>query len=232
MYVQKWDCWVIFATSSKYLLLLLGPYHFCPLLSPTLHEISLGISNFLEEISSLSHSIVFLYFFALITKEVFLISPCYSLELCIQIGISFIFSFASYPNCQLSFLPFKVKFLKGQLFLVSFTPLAVHSSNHSNLAWGSTISLNQMTKSYHASQFKECFYSSSYSAIKKMQSDHVTSLILIASHCFKEKDQDTTILSMCWKQVTSSCTVWSLFFSLTLILHGCWGWHTCILLVF
>ena len=27
----------------------------------------LGISNFLEEISSLSHSIVFLYFFALIT---------------------------------------------------------------------------------------------------------------------------------------------------------------------
>ena len=27
---------------------------------------SLGISNFLEEISSLSHSLVFLYFFALI----------------------------------------------------------------------------------------------------------------------------------------------------------------------
>ena len=51
---------------------------------------SLGISNFLEEISSLSHSIVFLYFFALITKEVFLISPFYSLQLCIQ----FLFSFA------------------------------------------------------------------------------------------------------------------------------------------
>ena len=30
---------------------------------------SLGISNFLEEISSLSHSVVFLYFFALITEE-------------------------------------------------------------------------------------------------------------------------------------------------------------------
>ena len=29
---------------------------------------SLGISSFLEEISSLSHSIVFLHFFALITK--------------------------------------------------------------------------------------------------------------------------------------------------------------------
>ena len=43
---------------------------------------SFGISDFLEEISSLSHSVVFLYFFALITEEGFLISPCYSLELC------------------------------------------------------------------------------------------------------------------------------------------------------
>ena len=34
----------------------------------------LGISNFLEEISSLSHSIVFLYFFALMTEEGFLLS--------------------------------------------------------------------------------------------------------------------------------------------------------------
>ena len=55
---------------------------------------SLGISNFLEEISSLFHSIVFLYFFVLIIEEGFLISPCYSLELCIQMGISFLFSFA------------------------------------------------------------------------------------------------------------------------------------------
>ena len=52
---------------------------------------SLGNSNFLEEISSLSHSIVFLHFFALIIEEGFLISPYYSLELCIQMGISFIF---------------------------------------------------------------------------------------------------------------------------------------------
>ena len=47
---------------------------------------SLGISNFLEEISSLSHSIVFLYLFALITEEGFLLFP---LELCIQMRISF-----------------------------------------------------------------------------------------------------------------------------------------------
>ena len=37
---------------------------------------SLGISNFLEEMFSLSHSVVFLYYFALITEEGFLISPC------------------------------------------------------------------------------------------------------------------------------------------------------------
>ena len=53
---------------------------------------SLGISNFLEEISSLPHSIIFLYFFALITEEGFFLSSCYSLELCIQIGISCLFS--------------------------------------------------------------------------------------------------------------------------------------------
>ena len=51
---------------------------------------SRGISNCLGEISSLSHSIVFLYFFALITEEAFLISPCYSLELQIQMGLSFL----------------------------------------------------------------------------------------------------------------------------------------------
>ena len=54
---------------------------------------SLCISNILEEISSLSHSIVFLCLFALITEEGFLISPCYSLKLCIQMGIAFLFSF-------------------------------------------------------------------------------------------------------------------------------------------
>ena len=32
-------------------------------------QCSLGISNFLEEISSLFHSIFFLYFFALFTEE-------------------------------------------------------------------------------------------------------------------------------------------------------------------
>ena len=55
---------------------------------------SLGISHFLEEISSLSHFIIFLCFFTMIIEEVFLISPCESLELCIKIGLSFLFPFA------------------------------------------------------------------------------------------------------------------------------------------
>ena len=63
-----------------------------------------GISDFLEEISSLSHSIVFLYIFALVTEEGFLISPCYSLELCIQMGVSFLFSFAFRFSSFLSYL--------------------------------------------------------------------------------------------------------------------------------
>ena len=62
---------------------------------------SLGISNFLEKISSLSHSVVFFYFFALIAEEGFLISSCYSLELCVQMLISFLFSLAF---CFCSFL--------------------------------------------------------------------------------------------------------------------------------
>ena len=101
---------------------------------------SLGISHFLEEISSLSHSIVFLYCFALITEEGFLISPCYSLELCIQMGISFLFfsafsfsSFFSYlqgllrqPFCLLHFF-----FLRMVLIPASCTisQTSIHSSS-------------------------------------------------------------------------------------------------------
>ena len=77
---------------------------------------SLGISDFLEEISSLSHSIVYLYF-ALITEEGFLLSPCYSLELCIQMGISFLFSFAFYFS---SFHSYLQGHLRQPFFLFSF----------------------------------------------------------------------------------------------------------------
>ena len=53
-------------------------------------------SNFAGILSaalSQHHLIVFLYPFAVITEEGFLISPCYSLEICIHLGISFPFSF-------------------------------------------------------------------------------------------------------------------------------------------
>ena len=39
-------------------------------------------------------TILFLYFFSLITEEGFIVSPSYSLDLSIQMGISFLFSFA------------------------------------------------------------------------------------------------------------------------------------------
>ena len=76
---------------------------------------SLGISNFLEEISRLSQSVVFLYFFALITEEGFFISPCYCLELCIQMFISFLFSFA-FPFSSFH------SYYRSWLWLRSWTP--------------------------------------------------------------------------------------------------------------
>ena len=65
---------------------------------------SLEISPFLEETSSLYHSVVFLYLFALIIEEGFLISPCYSLELCTKM-------------VYLSFSPLLFASLLAQLFV-------------------------------------------------------------------------------------------------------------------
>ena len=50
------------------------------------------------------HSVVFLYLFSLIAEEVFLISSCYSLELCIQVLISFLFSFVFHLSSFHSYL--------------------------------------------------------------------------------------------------------------------------------
>ena len=83
--------WTVYSCHLfKYLLFLLDPYCFCPLLCPSLHEM-LPRYHFSWKIFSLSHSIVFLYLFALITEEGFLISPCYSLALCISDGYIFPF---------------------------------------------------------------------------------------------------------------------------------------------
>ena len=100
---------------------------------------SLGISNFLEEISSLSHSIVFLYFLPLVTEQAFLISPCYSLELCIQKGMSFLFSFAFCFSSQLfvrpvqtTILPFLHLFFLGMVLITAsctMSQTSVHGSS-------------------------------------------------------------------------------------------------------
>ena len=106
---------------------------------------SLGISNFLEEISSLFHSIVFLYFFALITEKSFL-SPCYSLELCIQMGISFLsplplasrlFSATCKASSDNHFAFLHFFFLRNVLITASCTVLrtSIHSSSDTYLSF-------------------------------------------------------------------------------------------------
>ena len=94
----------VFLPSLLNLLLLLGPYHFCPLSAHLCMKCSLGISNFLEEISSLSHSVVCLYFFALITEEGFLIS------------FAILWNFA-FRWVYLSFSPLLFTSLLSQLFV-------------------------------------------------------------------------------------------------------------------
>ena len=84
-----------------------------PIFSPPFPLVSLII---------LSHSIVFLYFFALITEEAFLIPPCYFLELCIQMGISFLFSFTFH---FLSFLSYLQALLRQPFCLFSFLFLGI-----------------------------------------------------------------------------------------------------------
>ena len=103
---------------------------------------SLGISNFLEAISSLSHSLVFLYFFALIIEEGFLISPCYSLELCIQMDLSFLFSFAfPFSSIQFELVVQRLKHLPAirETWVQSLgweDPLEKEMATHSSiLAW-------------------------------------------------------------------------------------------------
>ena len=65
----------------------------------------LSISDFLEQIARLSHSVVFHYIFVcFVHSGKFLISPCYSLELFIQMDMSFLFSFAFHFSSFLSYL--------------------------------------------------------------------------------------------------------------------------------
>ena len=71
-----WVMKIFFVQFSVFLPPLLNIFCFCQIHTISVlycthlcMKYSLGISNFLEELSSLSHSIVFLYFFALITDH-------------------------------------------------------------------------------------------------------------------------------------------------------------------
>ena len=72
----------LFCFSQVYTISVLYCAHLCM-------KCSLGISGFLKEISSLSHSVVFFYFFALIAEEGFLIYPCYSLQFYFSLSLQF-----------------------------------------------------------------------------------------------------------------------------------------------
>ena len=73
------------------------------LLSMGSHRVGHDWSDLAAAAASLSHSIIFLSFFALIFEEGFLISPCYSLELCIQWVC---LSFSPLPFASLLFTAF------------------------------------------------------------------------------------------------------------------------------
>ena len=86
--------------------------------------------------------IVVLYFFALITEEGFLISPCSSLELYIQMGISFLFSLrlasllfsAIWKASSDNILPFAFHFLRdglAQCLLYYCLLITAFSTTHS-----------------------------------------------------------------------------------------------------
>ena len=95
---------------------------------------SLGISSFLEEISNLSHSIVFLYFFVLITEEGFLISVARTNIL--QRGLGFWITFVGDQYLTLeqslwdsSFLSYKWRFW-NKCSIISFTDIKNHLIEH------------------------------------------------------------------------------------------------------
>ena len=83
---------------------------------------SLGISNFLEEISSLPHSIIFLYFFALITEEGFLISPSFNINIFQNL------QFSCFPTLSPSY-----SITHLHTHLLTFSSLSLLSSGHSLL---------------------------------------------------------------------------------------------------
>ena len=126
-YSRSWRSFL--CSSSVYFLLiplfnifcLLGLYHFCPLLCSSLHEMFPCYLSFF-----LKRSLVFpILLFSSVSSfdhwgRISDISPCCSLKLCIQMGRSFLFSFAFHFFSQLfvrspqtTILPFCISFSWG-----------------------------------------------------------------------------------------------------------------------
>ena len=117
--------------------------------------------NFPEEISSFSHSIVFLYFSALITEEGFLISPCYSLELLhsnvyifffLLCVLLLFFSQLFVRPPQTAILPFCISFSWRWSWLITASCTVSRTSLHSS--WGALSDLIPwICLSWHACLF-------------------------------------------------------------------------------
>ena len=114
---------------------------------------SLGIFNFLEEISSLSHSVVFLYFFALITEDAFLsllailwnsAFRCLYLSFSPLLFTSLLFSAICKASSDSHFAFLLFFFLGMVLITTSYTMLAFHTKKGNRVScrdqegrWGS-----------------------------------------------------------------------------------------------
>ena len=126
-----------------YFLFLLYFAHLCM-------KCSLGTSNFLEEISSLSHSVVFL-FLCTDRFESFLISPCYSSDgyiflflLCLSL---LFFSQLFVRSPETTILPFCISF-SGRRVLITASCTMSQTSNHSSSGTLSNLSL-ESTGHFH-----------------------------------------------------------------------------------
>ena len=98
LYSSSVYSWHLFLISSASI----SPYHFCHFQTHLCMKYSLAISNFIEKIARLFHLTFPSVTLHCVTEEGFLTSPCYSLELWIQIGISlcfaFVFHFSSFHS--------------------------------------------------------------------------------------------------------------------------------------
>jgi len=151
---------------------------------------SLGSSNFLEEISSLSLSVVFLYFFALITEEGFLISSC---DIVQETGNKTI---PMEKKCK------KAKWLSGEALQIAVKRREVKSKGEKERY--------KYLNMFHSHFKKECFGKYRENPVWGQQWERVTSwqdmwLISFLTHFGFSYDSiqwsNVVLIIICWKSV-------------------------------